>query len=84
MKLLIGSIVFVGLLLMLFFGGMLGNQTGLLMFSSMGFCLVGNPLVWVATYRLFTGAAGGRIAWVPVDAQRKTTVRKTQSIGGEL
>lgn len=85
MRFFIGSAVFVCFLLILFFGGMLSNQTGLLMVSSMGFCLLGNPLVWVATYRLFTGAAGGRIAWVPADSQRgPKIVQKSRTVGGDL
>lgn len=87
MKLLIGSIVFLALLLILFFGGMLSNQPTLLMCSSMGLCLVGNPLVWVASYRVLTGGAGGRLAWVPAEpGQRKVTHKSTsmRSIGGEL
>lgn len=83
MKFLAGSFAFVVLLLVLFFGGMIANQTGLLMLSSMGFCLFGNPLLWIAIYRAFTGAAGGRIAWVPSDASRKIT-HKARGIGGDL
>lgn len=85
MRLLIGSIAFVGLLLTLFVGGMIVNQNGLLMVSSMGFCLFGNPLLWIAVYRAFTGAAGGRITWVPVEQQRgPKIVQKSRTVGGDL
>jgi hypothetical protein len=84
MKMLVGSFAFVALLLILFFGGMIGNQTGLLMFSSMGFCLFGNPILWIAIYRAFTGAAGGRIAWVPADGRNTKIVHKNRTVGGDL
>lgn len=84
MKLLIGSGVGVVVLLILFFGGMATNQTAPLMISSMGFCLVGNPLLWVAIYRVLAGAAGGRLAWVPTEPARKSSVSKVQRIGGDL
>lgn len=71
MKLLIGAFVLIGFLLMAFFGGMAGQSTGLLGLSCMGFSLVGNPLLWVAMYRVFTGAAGGRIVWVRDGVTRK-------------
>lgn len=84
MKMLVGSAGFVLLLLILFFGGMISNQTTLLMVSSLGFCLFGNPLLWIAIYRAFTGAAGFRIAWVPTDAQGPKLVHKNRSIGSDL
>lgn len=84
MKMLAGSFGFVALLLILFFGGMIANQTTLLMVSSMGFCLFGNPLLWIAIYRAFTGAAGGRITWVPMDARGPKLVHKNRTVGSDL
>jgi hypothetical protein len=85
MKLLIGSGVGVVFLLILFFGGMATGATAPLMLSSMGFCLVGNPLLWVAVYRVLAGAAGGRIVWQPTGTEpARKSVSKVQRIGGEL
>lgn len=61
MRFLIGSIiVFAGLLIM-FFVGMFTQQTGLLTFAFCSVALFAHPMLVVALYRLFSGAAGIQI-----------------------
>ena len=85
MKFLIGSFVAFGLALMVFFGGVASNSTALIMLSCLSSSIFAWPAVVLAIYRVFSGAAGGRLMWVSADAAKPASKRPaSKSILGDL
>lgn len=84
MKFLVGSFIFFGVNLMIFFGAMATTNAGLIVLTFLAGSVFAWPMVVVSVYRLFTGAAGGRLTWVSDSRSTVARAKQTKSVMGDL